>query len=250
MAAALALRPALRAAARHLAPLLRAPAAAARAASGYTVGANLQLPQAAIDDFHRDGYVVLRGFLSEAEIKPIEAVYDRVMRREIAIPGNDFCDMSKSYDTKFEDFSIINAMLPRRYHPALAGNVYERRSEAVAAQLYKLGAGSMTYDYDQFLDKRPRKADAVFAWHQDMAYVSAPPRWARGGRAVCPTARAAPRAGGTPRVRRPAWAAPRVHGAMHGRCPCDGRHLTCAGVRARSLVGVRLRAAGGATAMR
>lgn len=74
--------------------------------------------------------------------------------------------MSKSFDTAFEDFSIVNAMLPRRYHPALAGNVYERRAQAIADQLFGVAPGGMVYDYDQFLDKRPLKPDAVFAWHQ------------------------------------------------------------------------------------
>jgi len=41
----------------------------------------------------RDGYVVLRGFLTEAEIDPIEVVYNKFMSREIPIPGKDFTDM-------------------------------------------------------------------------------------------------------------------------------------------------------------
>lgn len=32
----------------------------------------------------------------------------------------------------------------------------------------------MIKDYDQFLNKRPGKQDAVFAWHQDMAYCPGP----------------------------------------------------------------------------
>ena len=142
---------------------------------GFKVGTDknaFRLPQQAIDEFHEKGYIVLRGFLTEEELKPIEAIYDKVMKREIAIPGKDFCDMSKSFDTKYEDFSIINAMLPRRYHPALADNVYEKRALAISRQLY--GGTAMSYDYDQFLDKRPRKPDAVFAWHQDMAYWCVP----------------------------------------------------------------------------
>jgi hypothetical protein len=33
------------------------------------------------------GYIVLRGFLTEEEVRPIEAVYDKFMRREITVPG-------------------------------------------------------------------------------------------------------------------------------------------------------------------
>jgi ectoine hydroxylase-related dioxygenase (phytanoyl-CoA dioxygenase family) len=58
-------------------------------------------------------------------------------------------------------------MLPRRYFQAWKGSVFERRAQAVAVQLQGEG---MELDYDQLLAKRPFKDDAVFAWHQDMAY--------------------------------------------------------------------------------
>ncbi len=34
----------------------------------------------------------------------------------------------------------------------------------------QLQGGDMQIDYDQILAKRPHSEDAVFAWHQDMAY--------------------------------------------------------------------------------
>lgn len=117
--------------------------------------------------FATDGHVHLPGLLTEEEIVAIEVVYDRFLRREIEVPGKDYCDMAGDYGRDPEDFSIINVMLPRRYHPAWQGNVFERRAADVAAQL--CGPG-MTIDYDQLLAKQPRKTDAVFAWHQDMAY--------------------------------------------------------------------------------
>jgi ectoine hydroxylase-related dioxygenase (phytanoyl-CoA dioxygenase family) len=58
-------------------------------------------------------------------------------------------------------------MLPRTYYPQWQGNVYERRTADIAQQL--CGDG-MTIDYDQLLAKQPHKTDAIFAWHQDMAY--------------------------------------------------------------------------------
>ena len=117
--------------------------------------------------FATDGFVHLRGILTDDEVADIEAVYDRFLRREIEVPGKDYCDMAGDYGRAPEDFSIVNVMLPRRYHPAWQGNVYERRTQQVVAQL--LGDG-MSIDYDQLLAKRPFKEDAVFAWHQDMAY--------------------------------------------------------------------------------
>jgi hypothetical protein len=67
-----------------------------------------------------------------------------------------------------DEWQIVNAMLPRKYLPRLANNVYERRAAAAAAQLFQ--GTPMALDYDQLLNKRPGKAGAIFAWHQDMAY--------------------------------------------------------------------------------
>jgi ectoine hydroxylase-related dioxygenase (phytanoyl-CoA dioxygenase family) len=59
-------------------------------------------------------------------------------------------------------------MLPTRYYPPLQGNIYERLTASMARQLFPVS--NMTKDYDQLLNKRPGKEDAVFAWHQDMGY--------------------------------------------------------------------------------
>src|SRR6478736_3122625 len=85
--------------------------------------------------FHRDGFVHLRGLLSDAEVAELEVVYDRFLRREIEVAGKDYCDMAGDYGRAPEDFSIVNVMLPRRYHPEWVGNVFERRAASVAEQL-------------------------------------------------------------------------------------------------------------------
>lgn len=117
--------------------------------------------------FEKDGFVHLPGVLTEQEVAELEAVYDRFLRREIEVAGKDYCDMAGDYGRRPEDYSIVNVMLPRRYYPAWQGNVYERRTQDIASQL--CGDG-MALDYDQLLAKQPYKDDAVFAWHQDMAY--------------------------------------------------------------------------------
>ena len=117
--------------------------------------------------FRARGYVHLPGLLTEEEVAELEAVYEQFLRREIEVPGKDFCDMAGDYGRDPDDFSIVNVMLPRRYHPDWQGNVFERRAASVAEQLC---GPSMVLDYDQLLAKRPRREDAVFAWHQDLAY--------------------------------------------------------------------------------
>ena len=117
--------------------------------------------------FTEDGFVHLAGVLTEEEIVDIEVTYNRFMRREIEVSGKDYCDMAGDYGREPSDYSIVNVMLPRTYFPSWQGNVYERRTADIASQL--CGDG-MTIDYDQLLAKQPNKLDAVFAWHQDMAY--------------------------------------------------------------------------------
>lgn len=119
------------------------------------------------EHFRARGYVHLRGLLTSDEVDELSETYDRFLRREIEVPGRDFCDMAGDYGRSPEDYSIVNVMLPRRYFPPWQGNVFERRAASVARQLHGDG---MTIDYDQLLAKQPHKEDAIFAWHQDMAY--------------------------------------------------------------------------------
>jgi ectoine hydroxylase-related dioxygenase (phytanoyl-CoA dioxygenase family) len=119
------------------------------------------------DHFAEYGYVHLRGVLTDAEIDELAVDYDRFLRQEIDVPGRDFCDMAGDYGRTPDQFSIVNVMVPRRYLPSWQGNIYERRAASIARQLCGV---DMTLDYDQLLAKRPFKTDAVFAWHQDMAY--------------------------------------------------------------------------------
>lgn len=118
--------------------------------------------------FHRDGYVHLRGVMSADEMNDIETVYKQFLRGEIAVDGKDFNDMTTGeHGSDPSGYAVVNVMLPRRYHPAWQGNIFERRAQSIAEQL--CGEG-MTIDFDQLLAKSPGRADAVFHWHQDQAY--------------------------------------------------------------------------------
>jgi ectoine hydroxylase-related dioxygenase (phytanoyl-CoA dioxygenase family) len=117
--------------------------------------------------FERDGYVLLRGVVAAHELDQLARVYQRFLAREIPVVGRDFCDMASDYGQPVEEFNVVNIMLPRRYHPALAGNVYERRAASIAEQLV---GPDLELDYDQLVAKPPFKPGAVFHWHQDLAY--------------------------------------------------------------------------------
>ena len=108
-----------------------------------------------IEDFHENGCCTIPNVLTEEEVHAIEVVFDRFLNREIRVPGKDFCDMSKPFDTAFEDYSIVNCMLPTKYYPPLENNIYEKLASCIAKQLYP--TVDMTKDYDQLLNKRKGK---------------------------------------------------------------------------------------------
>jgi phytanoyl-CoA hydroxylase len=120
-----------------------------------------------VASYQREGYLVLPDVVSELELLPLESTFQRFIEGRVSGMGRDFCDMSGPYGRAFEDFNLVNAVLPRVYDASLAGNVFEGRAAAIARQLI---GDDITLDYDQFLAKRPRRAGAVFAWHQDLGY--------------------------------------------------------------------------------
>lgn len=134
---------------------------------GRIEGSGYRVTPDEVERFRREGWVHLPGVLTEAEVRAIEDVYMRLLRREIPVEGRDFCDMSAGYERPIEEYSIVNVMLPRRYFPAWRGNAYEERAASIASTLC---GPDLVLDYDQLVAKPPRKADAVFHWHQDLAY--------------------------------------------------------------------------------
>jgi phytanoyl-CoA hydroxylase len=137
-------------------------------------GHEYQLTQCEIEQYHRDGFIVLADVMSEAELEPIEKVVDSFIDGKYDIPGADYCDMSKPLGTERSEWSLVNAMLPRVYDPSFADNLFERRCASISRQL--LGttpterADDIGIDFDQILAKKPSKSDAVFAMHADLAY--------------------------------------------------------------------------------
>ena len=122
--------------------------------------------------FWRDGFVRIPKLLDDAQLDELAATYMRFVRGEIPVPGRDYCDMAGDYGGAPEDFDVVNVMLPRRHHPAFAGNTWEELAGEVAAGLLP---AATTLDYDQLVAKPPGHPKAVFHWHQDLAYWPATP---------------------------------------------------------------------------
>ena len=103
--------------------------------------------------FERDGYVHIPGVLTEAELAEVEEPMMRFIKGEVLPEGKDLCDMSGAVDRTPDEYTVFNAMLPRRYLPSMQGNVFERRAASIARQLTR--GKDMSIDYDQLLAKRP-----------------------------------------------------------------------------------------------
>lgn len=122
-----------------------------------------------IEQYHDLGYLVLNDVLLEEEMNTLDPWFEHfISGKEMHRMGKDFCDMSQPYGTPFEEFKLVNAMLPSKYKPAFANNIFQQISKNIADQLYQSGLAAM--DYEQFLAKRPSKKKAEFAMHQDLGY--------------------------------------------------------------------------------
>lgn len=122
-----------------------------------------------VQQYRELGYIVLREVLTEAEMETLDPWFDHfVAGKEMDKMARDFCDMSQPYGTPMEEFQLVNAMCPSQYRPELANNIFYKIANSIADQLYSDGKAEM--DYEQFLAKKPSKAGAEFAMHQDLGY--------------------------------------------------------------------------------
>jgi ectoine hydroxylase-related dioxygenase (phytanoyl-CoA dioxygenase family) len=131
-------------------------------------GLNYLITADEIEQFYQQGYIVLNDVLTEEEMATIDSWFDHFIMGKQLDMKRDFCDMSQPYGTPFEEFKLVNAMLPSKYRPELKNNIFHQISQRIADQLYHDGQAAM--DYEQFLAKKPAKADAEFAMHQDLGY--------------------------------------------------------------------------------
>ncbi len=131
-------------------------------------GTTYRLKPEEIEQFNEQGYLILNEVLTEAEVAELDPWFEHFVTGREPNMGRDFCDMSQPYGTPVEEFKLVNAMLPSKYRPELANNIYQQVAQNIADQLYPTGRAAM--DYEQFLAKKPNKAQAEFAMHQDLGY--------------------------------------------------------------------------------
>jgi len=132
-------------------------------------GLNYLVNKKEVNQFNSQGYLVLKDVLTEKEMQSIDPIFDHfISGKEQKKMKRDFCDMSQPYGTPFEEFQLINAMLPGKYMPSFKENIFYKIAKDISNQLYKNGKAEM--DYEQFLAKKPSKKGAEFSMHQDLGY--------------------------------------------------------------------------------
>lgn len=132
-------------------------------------GLNYKLESSEIKQFHDLGYLIINDVLTEKEMQTLDPWFEHfIMGNEKEKMAKDFCDMSQPYGTPFEEFRLVNAVLPNMYREELTNNILQQISQNIANQLYQNGKAAI--DYEQFLAKKPSKEKAEFAMHQDLGY--------------------------------------------------------------------------------
>ena len=109
-----------------------------------------------LNDYHRDGYVVVRNFFTKPEMDLLYkmATEDDVMRK-------------KSYDRT--DASGLKTKLALWY--ALDDSLYSKfsRSERIVSAVEQILGGKAAHYHSKLMQKEPRKGGA-WEWHQDYGY--------------------------------------------------------------------------------
>ena len=124
------------------------------------------LETADIDTFKENGYVVVRGFLSKAEVTRLQDLFDRFMSGELTIPGKDYGEHTPGLMnvTVFSRYYAFDALPPMEE--------INRRCLALVRQLYGDGSGIFVRDYEQLLRKLPERPTAVFPPHQGTLFFA------------------------------------------------------------------------------
>ena len=131
-------------------------------------GETYRLTEEEVRQYRENGYLVLHDVLTDGEVATLDPWFEHFISGKEPGMGRDFCDMSQPYGTPEEEFRLVNAMLPSVYRPEFKNNIFHQVAQRIADQLYPEGTAQM--DYEQFLAKKPNKAQAEFAMHQDLGY--------------------------------------------------------------------------------
>lgn len=115
--------------------------------------------------FDRDGFVVLDGLLSSAEVELYRSVYDRFLSGEIEA-GDKRADLGAMAEPQGATENITQIMWPSDLFPEITSLPLHDRALAIARRLI---GDDAELDFDMLISKAPGSATPT-PWHQDAGY--------------------------------------------------------------------------------
>ena len=128
----------------------------------------IQLTQAQVDFYHREGYLALEQITTAEEVAWLRGVYDRLFAdRAGRAEGNQF-DLGGA-DEDGKEAKLPQILNPVRYAPELKDGLFRANALAVARALL----GPEAQPQGEHAIMKPARVGAETPWHQDEAYWGA-----------------------------------------------------------------------------
>jgi hypothetical protein len=130
--------------------------------------APLQLTDAQLASFQRDGFLCISALTDDAEVEVLLGLYDELFQRDGGFDAGDRIELNADV----AHASLPQIVNPERYAPRLIQGLAYRNAREIARQL--LGSGCVPTGNHAIL--KPPRIGGATPWHQDEAYWD--PRYA------------------------------------------------------------------------
>ena len=118
-----------------------------------------------LDEFNRDGYLVVENFTTAEECERIIGIYDRLFAERAGREKGDQFDLAGS-DEEGKEAKLPQILSPHDYAPELTQTIAWAVARDLLSQVY--GTGEVNYGDHAIL--KPARNGAPTPWHQDEAY--------------------------------------------------------------------------------
>jgi ectoine hydroxylase-related dioxygenase (phytanoyl-CoA dioxygenase family) len=127
----------------------------------------VEVTEADVERFRRDGFVAFERITTDAEVGWLREVFDELFDAKVGGFAGGYFDLSRPYDSAGADH-VPQVLMPELRVPALRATIFHRNATKVAARLLDVPADSLQR-WGHMIDKPPHHG-GVLPWHQDEAY--------------------------------------------------------------------------------
>lgn len=132
------------------------------------ISPTIQLSDAQIAAYHRDGYLALDAITTPGEVAWLREIYDRLFAERAGREVGDQFDLAGT-DEEGREAALPQILGPSKYAPELKQGLFRANALAVARQLI----GPEAQPQGEHAILKPARIGAATPWHQDEAYWSA-----------------------------------------------------------------------------